>query len=689
MNSTRNSIFSGKYREIILAVAFFLVFDLAVLVLNFYISYQIADDAAAINLAGRQRMLSQRMTKALLTMDADLKAGLNADQSRAELRLAAGLFDTTLQGFRAGGSVTGSVTGSGDKPIDLTAVGTAQGRQILDQAAAIWSPYRAMLQPLIAPAGNVFTRAELTSAVAYARNANLEMLELMNVLTSDLEQTANRKTDTLRLVQTIGIVLALLNFGFILFTFIGRLSEADRVAEAARGQTGQILSTVKEGLLLLQNDRSLGSQFSASLPAVLGRAVAPGEAFMPLLKAMVSDEIYTVAASYIDILFGTRVKENLVAELNPLTAIEATDAHGGKRYLSMFFSRVMRNGKVEALLVTVQDVSEKVLLRGELKAARERAKREVAWLLAALRSRPQALAAVTQTAGDILASIDANLRNPGRSDAGLRHTLDVVFRGIHTLKGDAAAAGLSLIEEQAHEFEVSLRALRELPRLAPENLISLRFEIEALYARINMLSSLAAHLPAAEPLAMDSPAATLVHDMRQLAARIASDAGKTVELDADLDALDRLPAKAKRQIKDIAVQLLRNAVAHGIETVAERVARAKPAAGRIGVTLRAIAGDEYELIARDDGGGIDPALIRQSLIDSGRATPAELEQLDDRQVMMKIFEPGFSTAASSGRDAGHGIGLDVVKERITKLGGHLRLASTPRQFTEFNIRFAV
>jgi len=58
----------GKYREIIFAIALFLVFDLGVLVLNFYTSYQIADDATAINMAGRQRMLSQRITKTLLSV---------------------------------------------------------------------------------------------------------------------------------------------------------------------------------------------------------------------------------------------------------------------------------------------------------------------------------------------------------------------------------------------------------------------------------------------------------------------------------------------------------------------------------------------------------------------------------------------------------------------------------------------
>jgi chemotaxis protein histidine kinase CheA len=56
---------------------------------------------------------------------------------------------------------------------------------------------------------------------------------------------------------------------------------------------------------------------------------------------------------------------------------------------------------------------------------------------------------------------------------------------------------------------------------------------------------------------------------------------------------------------------------------------------------------------------------------------------------MQIFEPGFSTAAASGRDAGHGVGMDVVKEKISRLGARLRIATRPNLFTEFSIRFTV
>jgi hypothetical protein len=267
MKTRTGGSYFGKYREIILAVAFFLVFDLAVLVLNFYISFQISEDALAINLAGRQRMLSQRMTKALLTIETDAQRGLPNTEALAELKKTVDLFDTTLGGFQHGGMVIGG----DENPVYLAAVSAPKGRAILDKADAIWQPYKAFLAPLAN--GNGYLPEQLEAADRYARANNLKLLALMNGLTTQLEQTANAKADILRKVQTGGILLALLNFSFILFKFIRRLRENDRKIEAAQKETAEILGTVKEGLFLLDADFRIGSQYSASLPRGAGNAM--------------------------------------------------------------------------------------------------------------------------------------------------------------------------------------------------------------------------------------------------------------------------------------------------------------------------------------------------------------------------------------------------------------------------------
>ena len=189
----------GKYREIIVAVGFFLLFDLGVLVLNFYTSFQIAQDAVGINLSGRQRMLSQRTAKAMLAVEAARLKGVPAEKELEELKNAVRLFDVSLKGFQNGATVPG---GDG-KPVFLHAAEGAKAADILSQAQGIWTPYQQKLAPVLAAAASDL---ELQAAVDYARANNLKLLGLMNELTTALEAVASQRANTLRLVQTGGIV---------------------------------------------------------------------------------------------------------------------------------------------------------------------------------------------------------------------------------------------------------------------------------------------------------------------------------------------------------------------------------------------------------------------------------------------------------------------------------------------------
>ena len=230
----------GKYREIIFAVAFFLIFDMAVLVLNFYTSFQISEDAIGINLAGRQRMLSQRTAKAVLGADSARSKALPIAKELEELQLTVNLFDVTLKGFQTGATVPG-----GDlKPVTLKAAEGEKAAQILREASELWGAYKLRLTPVLAGG---FSDGEFNALVDYAKANNLKLLGLMNQLTTALEATANSRAATLRLVQTGGIALALLNFAFILFKFLRRLNTSDAAIEAATEETREILTSVREG----------------------------------------------------------------------------------------------------------------------------------------------------------------------------------------------------------------------------------------------------------------------------------------------------------------------------------------------------------------------------------------------------------------------------------------------------------
>jgi signal transduction histidine kinase len=711
---------AGKHREIALAVACFLVFDLVVLVLNFVISYQIAADAQAINLAGRQRMLSQRIAKSLFILEAAQPNG--AEEARAELLQSTMLFGTTLETFTHGGTV-----GGGDgAPVSLGPVQSANGQAILARAAAAWLPLAAALGPV--NQGSMEPPA-LRAAVTAARAANLPLLDLMNQLTNELETLARGRTDRLRPVQTAGIVLALLNFCFILFKFLTRLSSSDAAAETARRETAQILGSVREGLFLIDQERRIGTQASACLPAILGRPAPAGAPFAELLASLAEPAVCAAAADFIDLLFDGRIKPALMAELNPLAQMRIPGSP--ERYLNFRFNVAggapdgMAPGKpaagapVSHLLVTVADITGEVLMQRDLVSARHKAKGEIEMLLGVLGSSPGALVAFAADAEAALRRANRLLRHPGEEAAELRQTVDTVFRLMHAIKGDAAAMGLALFETQAHEFEAQLAVLRGHPALRAEDLLGLPLKLEEFYERLSLVRAFADQIARAAARvgnldsgnldggsADGSNAAQAIDNsislqmseqldvsLTQLAQRIAEDQHKEVHVETSLDAMAGLAPATAKHVKDIALQLARNAVAHGIEEPAERLRAAKPEAGRLQVRLARVEdgdedGDEYELVLRDDGRGLNPEAIRAELSASGRYSPAQLEDLDDRQILMKIFEPGFSTARPDGRDAGRGVGLDLVQDKIRRLGGRLRLASQPGSYTEFAVRFA-
>lgn len=136
------------------------------------------------------------------------------------------------------------------------------------------------------------------------------------------------------------------------------------------------------------------------------------------------------------------------------------------------------------------------------------------------------------------------------------------------------------------------------------------------------------------------------------------------------------------QLTDPLLHLLRNAIAHGIETPGERAARGKHARGRITINARQ-EGEFAFLQFEDDGRGIDREQVRRALVREKRLT--ESEPLKDELLLSAIFEPGFSSRLQSDALAGRGMGLNIVKKALVQLGGDVRVEYQPGVFTRFSL----
>ena len=146
-----------------------------------------------------------------------------------------------------------------------------------------------------------------------------------------------------------------------------------------------------------------------------------------------------------------------------------------------------------------------------------------------------------------------------------------------------------------------------------------------------------------------------------------------IEMDGADTELDRTIIEA---IKDPLVHLVRNSCDHGIEPPEARAQAGKPVQGRL--SLRAYhEGGQVNIEIGDDGAGIDVARVKQNAIEKGLLRAEQLEKLSDREVLNLIFQPGFSTAKTVTNVSGRGVGMDVVKSNIEKIGGVVDVFSRP------------
>ncbi|MBU6475690.1 MAG: chemotaxis protein CheA, partial [Alphaproteobacteria bacterium] len=165
---------------------------------------------------------------------------------------------------------------------------------------------------------------------------------------------------------------------------------------------------------------------------------------------------------------------------------------------------------------------------------------------------------------------------------------------------------------------------------------------------------------------------------------ISVELGKKINLDmrGSETELDR---QVLELIKDPLTHMVRNSGDHGIETPQERIAAGKPEEGTI--LLNAFhEGGHIVIEISDDGRGLNTDRIRKKAIEKGVATAEQVKSMTEQQIQQFIFAPGFSTAEKITSVSGRGVGMDVVRTNIEKIGGTIEMKSLDGKGTTFTIK---
>ncbi|MBD7983550.1 chemotaxis protein CheA [Sporosarcina sp. Sa2YVA2] len=180
------------------------------------------------------------------------------------------------------------------------------------------------------------------------------------------------------------------------------------------------------------------------------------------------------------------------------------------------------------------------------------------------------------------------------------------------------------------------------------------------------------------------PVETVFNRFPKMVRQLARDLDKKINLEI-IGAETELDRTVIDEIGDPLVHLIRNALDHGVETPAERIAKGKPEEGT--VTLRAYhSGNHVFIELEDDGAGVNRSRVLKKAIERGIVTEEVAGSMTDKQVAELILASGFSTAESITDVSGRGVGLDVVKSTIESLGGHITIESKEGQGSLFQVQ---
>ena len=176
---------------------------------------------------------------------------------------------------------------------------------------------------------------------------------------------------------------------------------------------------------------------------------------------------------------------------------------------------------------------------------------------------------------------------------------------------------------------------------------------------------------------------TLAPRLRRVVRNAARDIGRKADLEIRLEGEGELDRNVLDRITAPIEHILRNAIAHGIESPADRTAAGKSETGKIAISIDREA---TELLIRvaDDGAGLNLDRIRERALEMGLMTAEQAGDPD--QLSQIIFQTGFSTATEVSELSGRGVGMDVVSSEVRQIGGRIAVNSEPGHGTRFTLR---
>ncbi|HXX67479.1 MAG TPA: AAA family ATPase [Polyangiaceae bacterium] len=481
-----------------------------------------------------------------------------------------------------------------------------------------------------------------------------------------------------------------------------KVNERTRELTEKNREVAAMLNSMQQGVFTIDENLVIQPQYSAHLEQLVGAPRIAGADCVRLLFAdsSVGDHACAAMRAALQFSFGT---SQFLAEMNWVHLVKEfhrTDSSGATRHFEVEWNPIVgETDEVFKILVVLRDVT----LLKQLQHTVAQNARELDIVGQILDAGIDGWARFSESSH---AFIDENLAIL-RSDAALGpQTLKLLFRNMHTIKGNARMLGLSHLVDVIHAAEHAYEELGERADsvLDKEKLADGARAVQSALAEYEDVcrrklgdvttaqgtrqgqalrgiesavhDAAAGRIASSEALSkverlLSRAAAVPLRDVVKECARALPSLAR--ELDKPAPAVEcadlalELTAPWAQVMRDVLVHALRNSVDHGIETAAERDTKGKPPQGRIGIACSRNSGHGVVIRVSDDGRGLRVDALREKSKSEGRT---------DEDVADRVFAQGVSTAARVSAVSGRGVGMEAIRSFMRRSGGEARIRFT-------------